>query len=331
MFNSFVRLAETCGLVGVRVEVEVRAARPLPRPAMVENLEGRTLLSASLHHAPVGGGGAPAAAIDMPVQHVRADQLTRQLNRTVERAIDRGVRANQNVLPLKVTGVKVENGQLVLLGKLGKHAFTAPITLTTEPNPANADCPILNLEVGAIHLDVLGLNVDTSDICLRVTAEPGDGNLLGNLLCGVAGLLDDGLPLGGVLGGLTSTQLTGLTSGLTDLLNGVFGRLTSGSSLVTTPGGGGGAGGGGGGGGGGAGDVCDILSLSLGPVDLNLLGLDVELDDCDGGPVTVDVTAEEGPGNLLGNLLCGLTGALDGGISLGQIINRVNGLLNRGA
>lgn len=45
-------------------------------------------------------------------------------------------------------------------------------------------CDILNLELGAIDLNVLGLQVDTSPICLEVYAVRGDG-LLGNLLCGL--------------------------------------------------------------------------------------------------------------------------------------------------
>jgi hypothetical protein len=51
-------------------------------------------------------------------------------------------------------------------------------------------CSILNLDIGRIHLDLLGLVVDLSPIHLDVTAVPGAGNLLGNLLCAVAGLLD---------------------------------------------------------------------------------------------------------------------------------------------
>lgn len=51
-------------------------------------------------------------------------------------------------------------------------------------------CQILNLDIGAIFLDLLGLQVDLSPINLDVTAVPGPGNLLGNLLCAVAGLLD---------------------------------------------------------------------------------------------------------------------------------------------
>ena len=41
-----------------------------------------------------------------------------------------------------------------------------------------------------MHLDLLGLVVDLAPIHLDVTAVPGAGNLLGNLLCAVAGLLD---------------------------------------------------------------------------------------------------------------------------------------------
>jgi hypothetical protein len=61
--------------------------------------------------------------------------------------------------------------------------------------------------------------------------------------------------------------------------------------------------------------ACTVLQLQLGPIDLNLLGLRVQLF---GGtnpatplPVTLLITAVPGNGNLLGNLLCNLTGALN--------------------
>jgi len=78
-----------------------------------------------------------------------------------------------------------------------------------------------------------------------------------------------------------------------------------------------------------SGPHCDILNLSLGPVDLNLLGLEVHLDNCHNGPVTVDVTAVPGAGNLLGNLLCSLSHALDNnhghgnGNNIVTFINRI--------
>src|SRR3954466_15140037 len=44
--------------------------------------------------------------------------------------------------------------------------------------------------------------------------------------------------------------------------------------------------------------TCNILHLDLGPLSLNLLGLQVDLSR-----VILDITAQSGAGNLLGNLL----------------------------
>ena len=54
-----------------------------------------------------------------------------------------------------------------------------------------ATCEILHLELGPISLDLLGLQVDLNQVILDITAQAGAGNLLGNLLCAVVGLLDD--------------------------------------------------------------------------------------------------------------------------------------------
>jgi hypothetical protein len=59
-------------------------------------------------------------------------------------------------------------------------------------------CPVLNLVLGPLHLDILGLVVDLNQVVLKVIATSGAGQLLGNLLCAVAGLLDGG-PLAGLL------------------------------------------------------------------------------------------------------------------------------------
>jgi hypothetical protein len=61
--------------------------------------------------------------------------------------------------------------------------------------------------------------------------------------------------------------------------------------------------------------ACTVLQLQLGPIDLNLLGLRVQLfggtNPANALPVTLLITAVPGDGNLLGNLLCSLTGALN--------------------
>jgi hypothetical protein len=68
---------------------------------------------------------------------------------------------------------------------------------------------------------------------------------------------------------------------------------------------------------------CEILHLVLGPLDLNLLGLQVHLNQ-----VVLDITAVPGAGNLLGNLLCAIAGLLDGGApSLAQLVTLLNNLL----
>ena len=73
--------------------------------------------------------------------------------------------------------------------------------------PLQQVCTVLTLVLGPLHLDVLGLVVDLNQVNLLITAVPGAGNLLGNLLCGVLGLLN---PLG---------ALTDLVNALNSLLD----------------------------------------------------------------------------------------------------------------
>ena len=68
--------------------------------------------------------------------------------------------------------------------------------------------------------------------------------------------------------------------------------------------------------------ACDVLHLVLGPLDLNLLGLRIQLNQ-----VVLDITAVPGAGNLLGNLLCAIVGILDPPGPLGQLVALLNGLL----
>lgn len=74
--------------------------------------------------------------------------------------------------------------------------------------------------------------------------------------------------------------------------------------------------------------TCPILHLNLGPLDLNLLGLVVHLNQ-----VVLNIDAQAGPGNLLGNLLCAVANLLNGpnlGLLtnlLNQIVNLLNGIL----
>jgi hypothetical protein len=188
-------------------------------------------------------------------------------------------------------------------GTLAGLPFTTNITnfaLNLVPNALPGQtCSVLNLELAPIHLALLGLHADTSPICLSLTAIEG-GGLLGDLLCGVAG------------GDLT--LLNDLLGTLEDILSGTLAGLAPPQAAqqaqdnVCT------------------GD-CEVLDLVLGPVDLTLLGLNVNLDDCDNGPVEgcVSATASEG---LLGSLLCGLAdGGLLGNLDLGLLQDLLDTIL----
>jgi hypothetical protein len=70
--------------------------------------------------------------------------------------------------------------------------------------------------------------------------------------------------------------------------------------------------------------TCAILHLDLAPLDLNLLGLVVHLNE-----VVLDISAQQAPGNLLGNLLCAVTHLLDGTGGGAGALNGVVALLNR--
>jgi hypothetical protein len=84
----------------------------------------------------------------------------------------------------------------------------APGTVTTSV----VGCEILDLVLGPLDLNLLGLQIHLDVVHLNITAVPGAGNLLGNLLCAVAGLLD-------------APQLGDLGAVLTNLLNAILGLL----------------------------------------------------------------------------------------------------------
>lgn len=113
-------------------------------------------------------------------------------------------------------------------GQQFTSTFTAPVTqingkslaggAASNAAAAASTCQILSLTLGPLHLDLLGLVVDLNQVNLNITAEQGSGNLLGNLLCSVAHLLDNTGNGGG--GGLS-----GLLQGITSLLNQILAQL----------------------------------------------------------------------------------------------------------
>ncbi len=85
--------------------------------------------------------------------------------------------------------------------------------VVTVPAQVSGSCQILNLTLGPLHLNRLRVVVDLNQVVLTITAVPGAGNLLGNLLCAVANLLNAGGPISNLL------------SSLSGLLNQILGAL----------------------------------------------------------------------------------------------------------
>jgi hypothetical protein len=88
-------------------------------------------------------------------------------------------------------------GTISIVGSVAGAVPTLLGTLNVAGSAAGSSC-----ENEILFLDLLGLQI-------KITAISGAGNLLGNLLCAVAGLLDRGGPL----------------QGITNLLNRIFGLL----------------------------------------------------------------------------------------------------------
>jgi hypothetical protein len=111
---------------------------------------------------------------------------------------------------LNVTNFVNQNGQLAAVGQLtgtitNLDGTTTAVNQAITPTlvtAASASCAILNLTLGPLHLNVLGLVIDLNQVNLNIVAQPGAGNLLGNLLCGVADLLNGGGPLSAIISDL---------------------------------------------------------------------------------------------------------------------------------
>jgi hypothetical protein len=157
-------------------------------------------------------------------------------------------------------------------GRVNRHAATRGLQSATRI------CDVLTLNLGPLHLELLGLIVDLNKVVLTIKAD-SNGGLLGGLLCGLAGT-----------SGLTSvaSQLTQVakTSGLSAGPGFTVPLQTAAPGQQA------------------AAATCTVLDLVLGPLDLNLLGLLVHLDQ-----VHLTITADPTRG-LLGSLLCSLAGGL---------------------
>jgi hypothetical protein len=224
--------------------------------------------------------------------------------------------ANSMVVRFAVTKFAVQGKHIVAIGNtIATYQSAQEAYSTVKPFRANVlrihaarlasshgaqsaarICNVLNLTLGPLHLSLLGLIVDLNQVVLTIKAD-SNGGLLGSLLCGLAG----GTGLTQTTAKTTAARLTkaakssGLASGqpsITVPLQAQTGAATA-RALSTQQ----------------AAAVCTVLDLTLGPLDLNLLGLMVHLGGGASGndPLHLTITADP-TGGLLGSLLCGLAG-----------------------
>lgn len=111
---------------------------------------------------------------------------------------------------LQITSFAVQSGQLVANGllsgtlkdALGNTIGTVSNVPVTLPVAASGSCDILHLTLGPLDLNLLGLMVHLNQVVLDITAQQAPGNLLGNLLCAIANLLNN--PGSGALNGVAN-------------------------------------------------------------------------------------------------------------------------------
>ena len=122
--------------------------------------------------APTSTVAAARAAVDLPVTGTLPDgsTFTGQLSQLV---------------------ATVVNGVPMLSGMIAGTGLPAAGTpFTTAITGAAAACPVLNLMLQPLHLDLLGVVVNLDAVHLAIDAVPGPAKLLGNLVCALAGALD---------------------------------------------------------------------------------------------------------------------------------------------
>jgi hypothetical protein len=155
-------------------------------------------------------------------------------------------------------------------------------------------CHVLTLTLDDLQLDLLGLNVDLSEVNLRIFAVRRGENsgILGRLFCALS---RSTIRLGRGAGAAHAEKVVrALNTRIKDRPMRAF-RATSylnaddGASAAQA-------------------GTCEVLELMLGPLDLNLLGLVVQLfGENRQSPVVLTITATEG-GGVLGDLFCSVSG-----------------------
>jgi hypothetical protein len=185
----------------------------------------------------------------------------------------------------------VANGSLngTLTSGKGVTRRHAPVRFAVLAAANGGRCNVLSLHLAPVYLALLGLQVQTSTINLNLYAERGE--VLGNLFCA--------LSKAKVTFGKAARTLNSQLHHRPMQVMAATDTLPAPRALTQPA-------------------ACQVLKLVLGPLNLNLLGLVVDLyGQTTSSPVVVTINAVPSQG-LLGQVLCGLAG--------GTGINSLSGL-----
>lgn len=133
------------------------------------------------------GAAEARAQVSVPI----AGEVAEVSNFTGAFEVQRFVRSGDQVLAVGTLTGTLTNQVTGVTANVVRPNVRIPLDLTQTAGT----CEILNLVLGPLDLDLLGLQVHLDQVVLVIEAESGQGNLLGNLLCAVANLLNPPGPL----------------------------------------------------------------------------------------------------------------------------------------
>jgi hypothetical protein len=219
-----------------------------------------------------------ASAAVVPVAHGSST------GRTTMRSDGRSI-----AVDIAVDHIAVRHGRMVAVARAAStvrtrdgrlRAASQNVTLAVKQG---TNCRILDLTLQKLRLTLLGLTVDTSAVNLHVTGNTSAS--LGKLFCQLA----SGLKLSTVakqarVARVLNHRMAGRRMHVVSFRSRIEPKATAAQ----------------------ASPVCPVLSLTLGPLNLDLLGLRVDLYGLTSkDPVVVTVTADPNGGSL-GKLFCQL-------------------------
>jgi hypothetical protein len=162
--------------------------------------------------------------------------------------------------------------------------YTGAVTTIKEPIALSAatsgGCKILNLVLDQLDLTLLGLNAHLDKVTLDITGDR-NGGVLGVLFCRLSSALNKGKGAKAAAAAVNRHMARRPMRALR--FRALFAPSATAAQAAPAP-------------------SCQVLNLIVGPLNLNLLGLIVDLNQ-----VKLNITATPG-GGALGDLFCSLSG-----------------------